>query len=163
MKLSASRPRRGLCRALWAGALAGSALPWTLAARTLAVDSTADAEAAAFEARSLDDALRLLGVSATESSDSLSLICPEIAENGAIVPVTVGCAMPGVLRVALLVERNTWPLAAVFDVPAALYPSIATRVKMSQSSPLTVVAIRAEGPSLVLSRPVTVTLGGCGG
>lgn len=119
---------------------------------------------AAFDAKTLGDALKALGASgAPEASGSVTLTAPDIAENGAVVPVACACALPGVKRLALLVEKNPNPLAAVFEVSDAIEPNLATRVKMGQSSHVLAVAMLADGKVLFTQKEVKVTLGGCGG
>ena len=118
---------------------------------------------AAFEAKSLADAIRALGAAAPVESKDVSLTAPDIAENGAVVPVACACALPGVKRLALLVEKNPNALAAVFDVSDAIEPNFSTRVKMGQSSNVVAVAMLADGKVLYTQKEVKVTLGGCGG
>ncbi len=118
---------------------------------------------AAFEAKNLADAMKALGGSAPVESKDVTLPGPDIAENGAVVPVGWACTLPGVKRLALLVEKNPNALAAVFDVSDAVEPSVATRVKMGQSSPVLAVAMMADGKVLFAQKEIKVTLGGCGG
>src|SRR5262245_45281450 len=89
---------------------------------------------AAFEAKNLAHAVKALGGAAPAESKDVQLTGPDIAENGAVVPVGCACNLPGVKRLALLVEKNPNTLAAVFDVSDALDPNFSTRVKMGQSS-----------------------------
>jgi sulfur-oxidizing protein SoxY len=119
--------------------------------------------AAAFDAKSLADAVRALGGSAPVESKDVTLTGPDIAENGAVVPVVCACALPGVKRLALLVEKNPNTLAAVFDVNDAIEPNFSTRVKMAQSSNVYAVAMLADGKVLYAQKEIKVTLGGCGG
>jgi sulfur-oxidizing protein SoxY len=118
---------------------------------------------AAFEAKSMADAMKALGGSAPTESKDVTLTGPDIAENGAVVPVGCACNLPGVKRLALLVEKNPNTLAAVFDVSDAVEPGVATRVKMGQSSPVFAVAMMADGKVLFAQKEIKVTLGGCGG
>jgi len=118
---------------------------------------------AAFESKSAGDALKALAGAAPVESKDVVLTAPDIAENGAVVPVACACALPGVKRLALLVEKNPNPLAAVFDLSDAIEPSLATRVKMGQSSNVLAVAMLADGKLLFTQKEVKVTLGGCGG
>jgi len=118
---------------------------------------------AAFEAKSLADALKALGGAAPVESKDVTLTAPDIAENGAVVPLACGCAVPGVKRLLLLVEKNPNTLAAVFDLSDALEPNFATRVKMGQSSNVYAVAMMGDGKTLFAQKEVKVTLGGCGG
>ena len=118
---------------------------------------------AAFDAKSMADAVKALGGGAPAESKDVTLTAPDIAENGAVVPLACGCTVPGVKRLLLLVEKNPNVLAAVFDVSDAIEPSFATRVKMGQSSNVYAVAMTAEGKVLYAQKEVKVTLGGCGG
>ena len=118
---------------------------------------------AAFEAKSLADVIKALeGASPAESKD-VTLTGPDIAENGAVVPLACACALPGVKRLLLLVEKNPNTLAAAFDVSDAVEGNFATRVKMGQSSNVYAVAMMADGKVLFAQKEVKVTLGGCGG
>ena len=118
---------------------------------------------AAFEAKNLADAVKALGGSAPVESKDVALTGPDIAENGAVVPVGCACNLPGVKRLALLVEKNPNTLAAVFDVTDALEPNFSTRVKMGQSSNVFAVAMLSDGKVLFAQKEIKVTLGGCGG
>jgi sulfur-oxidizing protein SoxY len=119
---------------------------------------------AAFEARSLADAVKALGGSAPLESSGVMLTGPDIAEDGAMVQVGVASSLPGVKRLLLLVEKNPNLLAAVFDVSSgAVEPNLNTRVKMSQSSNVYAVAMLADGRVLYARKDIKVTLGGCGG
>jgi sulfur-oxidizing protein SoxY len=88
---------------------------------------------------------------------------PDIAENGAVVPVGVSTALPGVKRLLLLVEKNPSVLSAIFEVTDAVEANLSTRVKMGQSSNVFAVAIMTDAKVLYAVKEVKVTLGGCGG
>ena len=118
---------------------------------------------AAFEAKSVADAIKALGGSAPVESKDVSLTGPDIAENGAVVPVGCATTLVGVKRLLLLVEKNPNTLAAVFDITDAVDANINTRVKMGQSSNVIAVAILADGKVLYAQKEIKVTLGGCGG
>src|SRR5262245_27096072 len=118
---------------------------------------------AAFDAKSLADAVKALGAAAPQESKDVVLTASPIAENGAVVPVACACALPGVKRLPLLVEKNPNTLAAVFDVSDALEPGFSTRVKMAQTSNVYAVALMADGKALFAQQEIKVTLGGCGG
>jgi sulfur-oxidizing protein SoxY len=118
---------------------------------------------AAFEAKSLAEAVKALGGSAPAESKDVSLTGPDIAENGAVVPLGCACALPGVKRLLLLVEKNPSALSAVFDISDAVEANFATRVKMGQSSNVYAVAMMGDGKVLYAQKEVKVTLGGCGG
>ena len=117
----------------------------------------------AFDAKTLADAVKALGGGAPVESKDVTITGPDIAENGAVVPVGVSTALPGVKRLALLVEKNPNVLAAVFDVTDAVDTSFSTRVKMGQSSNVYAVALMNDGKVLFAQKEVKVTLGGCGG
>jgi sulfur-oxidizing protein SoxY len=119
--------------------------------------------AAAFEAKNLADALKALGHGAPAPSASVTLTGPDIAENGAVVPVGVACTAPGVSRLLVLVEKNPSALAASFELSDAVEPAISTRVKMAQSSNVVGVAVMGDGRVLFTQKEIKVTLGGCGG
>jgi sulfur-oxidizing protein SoxY len=117
----------------------------------------------AFDAKTLADAVKALGGGAPAASKDITLTGPDIAENGAVVPVGAATALPGVKRLAIMVEKNPNALAAVFDVSDAVEANIATRVKMGQSSNVFAVAMMADGKVLFAQKEIKVTLGGCGG
>jgi len=117
----------------------------------------------AFDAKTLAEAVKALGGSAPVASKDITITGPDIAENGAVVPVGASTALPGVKRLALMVEKNPNALAAVFDVTDAVDANIATRVKMGQSSNVFAVAMMADGKVLFAQKEIKVTLGGCGG
>jgi len=119
--------------------------------------------ASAFESKTAAEALKALGLAAPQPSADVTLTGPDIAENGAVVPVVLSCAAPGVKRLAVLVDKNPLPLAAVFEVGDAIEPAFSTRVKMGQSSNVMAVAVLGDGRVLFAQKEIKVTLGGCGG
>lgn len=118
---------------------------------------------AAFEAKTMADAVKTLGGGAPAESKDVTLTGPDIAENGAVVPLGCACSLPGVKRLLLLVEKNPNALAAVFDVSDSVEANFSTRVKMGQSSNVFAVAMMGDGKVLFAQKEVKVTLGGCGG
>ncbi|MFO1322935.1 MAG: thiosulfate oxidation carrier protein SoxY [Burkholderiales bacterium] len=118
---------------------------------------------AAFDTKSLDDTVKALGgTTAAQSKDITFFQTPDIAENGAVVPIGVTSAIPKTESIAILVEKNPNTLAAVFDIPAGTDPSLSTRVKMGQSSNVYAL-VKADGKYYVAAKEIKVTLGGCGG
>jgi sulfur-oxidizing protein SoxY len=117
----------------------------------------------AFEAKNMADAVKALGGSAPVESKDVTITGPDIAENGAVVPVGCATALPGVKRLLLLVEKNPSVLAAVFNVTDAVEANLSTRVKMGQSSNVFAVAMMGDGKVLYSVKEIKVTLGGCGG
>ena len=115
----------------------------------------------AFEGKSLDDVLKAFGGTTAEKSADVSLNAPDIAENGAVVPVGVSTSLKA-QEIAILVEKNPNMLAAHFTLPAGTEPFVGTRVKMGQTSNV-LALVKADGKWFVASKEVKVTLGGCGG
>jgi sulfur-oxidizing protein SoxY len=97
-----------------------------------------------------------------ESKD-VTLTAPDIAENGAVVPIGVASSLPGVKRMMVLVEKNPNVLSAAFDTTDSVEANFSTRVKMGQSSNVFAVAMMNDGKVLFSRKEVKVTLGGCGG
>jgi sulfur-oxidizing protein SoxY len=117
---------------------------------------------AAFESKNLADAVKALGGSTATPSGDITITAPDIAENGAVVPVGVTSKIPNTQAVYILVEKNPNVVAAGFTLPPGTEPTVATRVKMGQSSNVHAV-VKADGKFFVATKEVKVTLGGCGG
>jgi sulfur-oxidizing protein SoxY len=117
----------------------------------------------AFGAKTVADAVKAFGGSAPVESKDVTIIGPDIAENGAVVPVGAASNLPGVQRLMILVEKNPSALAASFDVTDKVEAAFNTRVKMGQSSNVYAVAMMADGKVLFAQKEIKVTLGGCGG
>jgi sulfur-oxidizing protein SoxY len=117
----------------------------------------------AFEAKNMADAVKALGGGAPAESKDVTITGPDIAENGAVVPVGCATTLPGVKRLLLLVEKNPSVLGAVFNVTDAVEANLSTRVKMGQSSNVYAVAMMSDGKVLYAVKEIKVTLGGCGG
>jgi len=118
---------------------------------------------AAFEAKSLADVIKALGVSAPVAHPGLLLTAPDIAENGAVVPVGCSTTLGGVKRLLIAVDKNPSTLCAAFELSDAVEASLNTRIKMAQSSNVYAIAILVDGKVLFAQKEVKVTLGGCGG
>ena len=118
---------------------------------------------AAFDTKSLADTMKALGGGEpAQSKDIVFFQTPDIAENGAVVPVGITSNIPKTESIAILIEKNPNMLAAVFDIPAGTDPTITTRVKMAQTSNVYAL-VKADGKYYVAAKEVKVTLGGCGG
>jgi sulfur-oxidizing protein SoxY len=115
----------------------------------------------AFDAKTLKDAIAALGANA-ETSSKITITSPDIAENGAVVPVGVTTDLPGASEIYILVEKNPSPLSASFGIPAGTEANVQTRVKMGQSSNIHAV-VKANGKLYAAVKETKVTLGGCGG
>jgi len=118
---------------------------------------------AAFEAKNMADAAKAFGGGAPVESKDVTIVGPDIAENGAVVPVGAATTLPGVKKLLLLVEKNPSVLAAAFDVTDGVEANVNTRVKMGQSSNVYAVAMMNDGKVLYAGKEIKVTLGGCGG
>ncbi len=144
----------------------GAALAWTLAAAGVLRAGAAAAQAwnkAIFETHGLDATLKALGIGKPAASkDVVFVSTPDIAENGAVVPIGVTSAIPNTESIAILIENNPNMIAAVFDIPAGTEPAISTRVKMGETSNVYAL-VKADGKYFAASKEIKVTLGGCGG
>lgn len=149
MRIRPSTRRRRLLLA--AGALA-SLGP---AARIAWADS-----AGAFAAKTFAEALRALGAAPLPSA-LISLDAPALADDGAVVPITVSSALPGTREIVLLVEGNPQPVAARFTIPSGTEPFVATRIKMAASGTV-YAAVRTDDGLYAATRKIDVTVGGCG-
>jgi sulfur-oxidizing protein SoxY len=134
-----------------------------LASAGLVPQQAAAYEKAAFEAKSIAEAVKALGAAAPVESKDVTIGGPDIAENGAVVPLTASTTLPGVKRMLLLVEKNPSALVAMFNVTDAVEANFSTRAKMGQSSDVYAVAVMADGKAFFAKKEVKVTLGGCGG
>lgn len=117
---------------------------------------------AAFDAKNPGEAMKALGGIVAAVSKDVLINAPDIAENGAVVPVAVSTLLPNVRQIALLVEKNPYTLSANFTIPAGTEGAISTRVKMGQSSNVHAL-VNADGKWLLATKEIKVTLGGCGG
>ena len=117
----------------------------------------------AFEAKDVNAALTgLYGSSDLSASDKIKIKAPDIAENGAVVPISVSTDMGNVESITIVAEKNQTPLTASFALGAAAIPDISTRIKMGKTS--SVIAIVKSGGKLYSTgKEVKVTIGGCGG
>jgi sulfur-oxidizing protein SoxY len=119
--------------------------------------------AKAFEAKNMAELMAALGGSTPTESKDVTIIGPDIAENGAVVPVGAATTLAGAKRLMVLVEKNPAVLTSIFDVTDSVEPNFSTRVKMGQSSNVYAVAMMNDGKVLFAVKEVKVTLGGCGG
>ncbi|MBB1077864.1 thiosulfate oxidation carrier protein SoxY [Rhodoferax sp. 4810] len=118
---------------------------------------------AAFDAKTVPDVVKALGGQIPVESKDVIVGGPDIAENGAVVPLTASTTLAGVKHILILVEKNPAALVAQFNVTDAVEANFSTRAKMGQSSDVYAVAIMNDGRALFSKKEVKVTLGGCGG
>ena len=145
--------RRGLLKG--AGALVFAALLKPVAA-------LAAWNKAAFSSKSSADALKSLGTPSAEASGGIVIEAPQIAENGAVVPIEITSNIPGTTSLAVLVEKNPYPLVAKFDFMEGAAPFVKINAKMGETSDVRVVAT-AGGKHYQATKEIKVTIGGCGG
>ncbi|MEY4732789.1 MAG: hypothetical protein RLZZ464_855 [Pseudomonadota bacterium] len=117
----------------------------------------------AFDAKSVQDAAKAAGAASLAESKDVTITGPDIAENGAVVPLGASTSLAGVKQLLILVEKNPAALVALFHVSDSIEANFATRAKMGQSSDVYAVAIMADGKAFFAKKEVKVTLGGCGG
>jgi sulfur-oxidizing protein SoxY len=148
---------------LKAGGGAG-ALAWAMAVGLIRPSEALALEwnKAAFETRSVPDTLKALGASGSTESVSVQITAPDIAENGAVVPISVESALAKTQAIAILIEKNPNTLSADFDIPAGTDPFISTRVKMAETSNIYALVL-ADGKYFHAVKEIKVTIGGCGG
>ena len=115
----------------------------------------------AFQSRTLSDALKNIGAANAADSKDLVIEAPEIAENGGVVPIEITSNMPGTRSIAVVLEKNPFPLAAKFDFLDGAVPFVKVNVKMGESSNVRVVA-EAGGRHYAAVQAIKVTIGGCG-
>ena len=116
----------------------------------------------AFKAKSAADAIKALYGKTAEPSDKVKLDAPEIAENGAVVPISVTTDLADVTSISFLVTENPNALAASYRIPAGTMPSVANRLKMAKTSNV-IAIVEAGGRLYSATKEVKVTVGGCGG
>jgi sulfur-oxidizing protein SoxY len=133
------------------------------AAGLLPATAQAAWEKSAFDAKNMADLMKALGGGTPTESKDVTITGPDIAENGAVVPVGAATTLPGAKRLMILVEKNPSMLTAMFDVTDSVDANFSTRVKMGQSSNVFAVAQMNDGKVLYAVKEVKVTLGGCGG
>lgn len=145
--------------------IAGAAgLYATLASLGLVAHGTASAAtmAEAFKVSGVPGAMKALGAADATESDKIVITAPDIAENGAVVPVAIRSDMPKTEMIALLVEKNPNALAGAFEIMEGVAPDVSMRVKMGQSSDVYAL-VKADGKFYMAKKEIKVTLGGCGG
>jgi sulfur-oxidizing protein SoxY len=116
----------------------------------------------AFKQKSDADAIKSLYGKTAEPSDKVKMDAPEIAENGAVVPISVSTSLPDVTSISILVAENPNALAASYVIPAGTVPSVANRLKMAKTTNV-IAIVEAGGKLYSTTKEVKVTVGGCGG
>jgi sulfur-oxidizing protein SoxY len=151
-------PRRSFLIRVARLGLAGIALASGAVARLARADETRPA----FTATAIKDAWKALGVSDASQSTDIAFKVPDIAENGAVVPVEIESKLPGTRSISIMVEKNPHVMSATFTLPEGTEPFVSTRVKVAESS-LIHALVKTDAGAFYATRLVKVTLGGCGG
>ena len=135
-------------------------LPFSLAPALAAANDKYPEDA--FKQKGDADAIKALYGKTAETSDKVKLDAPEIAENGAVVPITVSSTLADVTSISVLVAENPNALAASYKIPAGTLPSVASRLKMAKTTNV-IAIVEAGGKLYSTAKEVKVTVGGCGG
>ena len=150
-------------RTILKGALASSAVGVAVSAGLLTPQQALAAwPKDAFEAKAVDDALKGLNLTAPTASPDITVKAPDIAENGAVVPVTVETTLKDVESITIIAEKNPVPLVASFQMSPATEGYISTRIKMGATQDVRAI-VKAGGKVYEAKKEVKVTIGGCGG
>ena len=115
----------------------------------------------AFQAKSTVDAMRALGMQNAVESKDIEIRAPDIAENGAVVPIAITSKLPDTQQISIVAEKNPSPLAATFDVSGGGEGYVSTRIKMGQTSDVWAI-VKAGGKFYTARKEVKITVGGCG-
>lgn len=116
----------------------------------------------AFEATTVADALKSLQIGTPAESTDIAIKAPDIAENGAVVPIEITSKIPDTQSITVLIDKNPFPYVGTFDVSQGALPYVHVRVKMGETSNVRVV-VAANGKTYQAAKEIKVTIGGCGG
>ncbi len=116
----------------------------------------------AFEAKDMDDAMKSLGAGGAVDSKAITIKAPDIAENGAVVPVEVTSTLPNTTNISIFAEKNGTPLVGSYSFSNGAPGFVSTRIKMGTTS-LVRAVVTAGGKTYTAAKEVKVTIGGCGG
>jgi sulfur-oxidizing protein SoxY len=116
---------------------------------------------AGFESKALADAMKSLGATGAAESKDIIITAPDIAENGAVVPVAIMSKLPNTQQISIVAEKNPFPLAATFDISGGSEGYVSARIKMGQTSDVWAV-VKADGKYFTARKEVKITVGGCG-
>lgn len=115
-----------------------------------------------FAAKTLDEVLKMINAVDAKPSTDVQIKAPEIAENGAVVPLTVSSSMEGVTGISIVVANNPTPLAATFTLPEGTKAEVSTRIKMAKTSEV-IALVQTKDGLFSAKQEIKVTIGGCGG
>jgi sulfur-oxidizing protein SoxY len=114
-----------------------------------------------FDSKALADALKSLGATNPIESKDITITAPDIAENGAVVPVAITSKIPNTQNISILAEKNPFPLTATFDISGGTEAYVSTRIKMGQTTYVRAI-VKADGKFYTTAKEIKVTVGGCG-
>ncbi len=115
----------------------------------------------AFESKAVSDAMKSLGVAGLADSKDIIITAPDIAENGAVVPIAVTSRIPNTQTISIVAEKNPFPLAATVDIAGGGEGYVSVRIKMGQTSNVRAL-VKADGKYFTAVKEVKITIGGCG-
>lgn len=134
---------------------------WAMAENAPAVPAAEPANP--FALKELNEVLKSLNAVDAKTSEEIKIKAPEIAENGAVVPVAVSTTIAGAASISIAVSNNPTPLAATFNILEGTSPDVSTRIKMAKTADVIAVVKTADGTAYTAKQEVKVTIGGCGG
>lgn len=155
--------RRILLRGATAGALTALFAPGFMTPAK--ADTAADASlypAAAFAQKSEDAAVKAMFNMTATPSTAISFDAPDIAENGAVVPLSVSSTLPNITAIAILALGNPNTMAAAYQLPAGTNAAVSARIKLAKTTDV-IALVQSGGKLYSITKNVKVTLGGCGG
>lgn len=115
----------------------------------------------AFESKTVADALKNLGAASLIESRDIIITAPDIAENGAVVPIAITSRIPNTQSISIIAEKNPFPLSSTFDIMNGAEGYVSTRLKIGETANVRAV-IKADGKFYTAAKEVKVTIGGCG-
>ena len=116
---------------------------------------------AGFESKAVADALKSLGAANLAESKDITITAPDIAENGAVVPVAVTSKIPNTQSISIIAEKNPFPLTSTFEIANGAEGYVSTRLKMGETSNVRAL-VKADGKFFYAVKEVKITIGGCG-
>jgi len=151
-------------RTFMKGTLAGSAVGVAVGAGLLTPRAVLAAwPQKAFESKTTADALKeVFGSAEAASSADITVKAPDIAENGAVVPITISTTLGDLKAISIIAEKNPVPLIATYDMGPNAEGYISMRIKMGKTSNV-IAVVNSGGKLFEAKKEVKVTIGGCGG
>lgn len=114
------------------------------------------------EAKSVDEVMTILGATGATESDKIKIKAPEIAENGAVVPVGITSEIEGTTEIVSITAANPTPFSARYLIGEGAVPAVKSRFKMGKTTDV-IAVVKAGDKYYTAKTNVKVTKGGCGG